>query len=688
MKLSAYQKTFTFNDKLRIPQETEPGNYFLLVFIDYSNQFQETNEGNNISYKNINVYEDSPQEEDPNNNADAVFSIWPDTGQTKCYDNSSEIPCPAPAEPFYGQDAQYQGPARSYTKLGANGVELPDSATPADGWIMTRDNVTGLIWEIKTDGGGIHDKDNTYTWCDHNPATNGGNAGTCGEGTDTEDFINTLNSAHFGGYSDWRLPTVKELSTLVNINISYPVPDIAYFPGTGSAEYWSSTTYAYDAGRAWRVNFSHGGVVSGYRNKNNVYSYVRAVRSGQTTSSLSFVDNHDGTITDKATGLVWQKCSMGQTYNASTNGCDGSANSYTWQSALAECESLALAGHDDWRLPSRNELQSIVDYSRYNLAIDTVYFPNTASSWYWSSTTHANSAGSAWRVSSGDGDVYGYGKYSNGYVRAVRSGQGGSVGNSVNLVISRTGTGSGTVTSSDGGISCGSDCSETYDKDTSITLTASSNSNSYFAGWTGDCEQQCGSSSMCDVVMNVDMTCTAEFASIPMSIGADLIPPIDLSASDSGGNTLLSWSAPSVGTPAKYLIFRKVAGEDDFVLIDKVDASTLKYQTNDSYRGEIRYIYAVASEDVSGNRSILSDTVMNNPVSSISTTVGDVSGDDKINIVDALFVARYAVKLPVSNFNANAADVNCDGSVNIVDALLIARKAVGLPVSSWCGSGK
>jgi len=187
------------------------------------------------------------------NNAGAAFSIWPDTGQTKCYDdNGSEITCPAPGQPFYGQDAQYQGPKRSYTKLGANGVELPDSATPADGWIMTRDNVTGLIWEIKTNKDGTkdyanpHDADNYYTWCDHNSNTNGGNEGTCGDGNDTEDFINALNSAHFGGFSDWRLPTVKELSTLVNSNIPYPGPtiDTAYFPNTVSSGYWSSATGA------------------------------------------------------------------------------------------------------------------------------------------------------------------------------------------------------------------------------------------------------------------------------------------------------------------------------------------------------------------------------------------------------------------------------------------------------------
>jgi len=81
----------------------------------------------------------------------------PDTGQTKCYDNDSEITCPQSGEPFYGQDAQYAGPARSYTKLGQNGTPLPDTTTQANGWIMTRDNVTGLVWEVKQDKDDVKD---------------------------------------------------------------------------------------------------------------------------------------------------------------------------------------------------------------------------------------------------------------------------------------------------------------------------------------------------------------------------------------------------------------------------------------------------------------------------------------------------------------------------------------------------
>ena len=203
----------------------------------------------------------------------------PDTGQTKCYDaDGNEIPCPQPEEAFYGQDAQYAGPARSYTKLGQGGVTLADTATQADGWIMTRDNVTGLIWEVKTDDGSIHDKDTQYSWYDSNPATNGGDAGLPGDGTDTEDFIAALNAASFGGFSDWRLPTVKELSSLVNAGASDPAIDAAWFPFTVSSDYWSSTTGAYGTNYGWLVIFNDGRV--GLAVKPSSY-YVRAVRAGQ-----------------------------------------------------------------------------------------------------------------------------------------------------------------------------------------------------------------------------------------------------------------------------------------------------------------------------------------------------------------------------------------------------------------------
>jgi len=113
------------------------------------------------------------------------FSVS-DTGQTKCYDDlGNELtPCPTSGEHFYGQDAQYITNPQSYTKLDEDGNDLPDSATE---WVMVRDNVTGLIWEVKTDD----NKGDKYNW---------------------EDAISYCGSLSLGGYSDWRIPTIKELS--------------------------------------------------------------------------------------------------------------------------------------------------------------------------------------------------------------------------------------------------------------------------------------------------------------------------------------------------------------------------------------------------------------------------------------------------------------------------------------------
>jgi hypothetical protein len=176
----------------------------------------------------------------------AAAGPLPDTGQTKCYNASGEIPCPSPGEALFGQDGNYTINPPSYTKLDAAGNALPDDTAS---WAMVRDNVTGLIWENKTNDGSIHDGSKTFTWCDRNPATNGGNAGTCGTGTgaaatDTQAFLPALNSARFGGFPDWRLPTRLELSTIVDRSRAQPAVDGSWFPNTVSSHYWSSTANA------------------------------------------------------------------------------------------------------------------------------------------------------------------------------------------------------------------------------------------------------------------------------------------------------------------------------------------------------------------------------------------------------------------------------------------------------------
>ncbi len=353
------------------------------------------------------------------NNAGGAFTAWPDTGQSKCYDNSGEIPCPQEGEDFYGQDAQYQGPVRSYTKLDASGNALPQDAAS---WVMVRDNVTGLIWEVKENGDGAeeysnpHDADNTYTWCDTNPDTNGGNQGSCGA-HDTEDFIDALNSANFGGHNDWRLPTLKELATLVDYAQNNPIIDATFFPNTRAFYYWSATTRAHDTENAWCVYFNNGFDSSGPKSANS-RAHVRAVRGGA-GSAASFIDNGDGTVTDTATGLMWAQAS------ADTDD-DGSPDGMSWQEALVWCENLELAGYTDWRLPNINELRSLVDHARADPAIDTTFFPDTRSANYRSATTHARHTENAWLVSFSDGYVDFFNKSNNCPVRCVRAGQSGA----------------------------------------------------------------------------------------------------------------------------------------------------------------------------------------------------------------------------------------------------------------------
>jgi Protein of unknown function (DUF1566) len=345
-----------------------------------------------------------------------IGSLWawpvPDTGQTKCYNNTAEIPCPAPGEPFYGQDGNYSIDPPSYTKLDANGAVLSDDAAT---WAMIKDNVTGLLWENKTSDGSIHDGAKRFTWCDMNPANNGGNQGECGTSTgnaatDTEAFIKALNDVMFGGFSDWRMPTPKELTTIVDRSLINPAVTAAWFPNTMLNYYWSSTDSADGSGNAWTVVFLDGTVDVLSGNKTSAQA-VRAVRGGQSRPFAHLIINGDGTVSDTATGLMWQQ---------------GTVSGKNWEAALSYAEGLDLAGFSDWRLPYITELQTIVDFSRYNPAIDTTFFPGTVSSLYWSSTTYAYYSGYAWYVYFSSGYVSYDGIKAYVYpVRAVRAVRGG-----------------------------------------------------------------------------------------------------------------------------------------------------------------------------------------------------------------------------------------------------------------------
>ena len=124
-------------------------------------------------------------------------------------------------------------------------------------------------------------------------------------------------------------------------------------------------------------------------------------------------------VKDTQTGLIWQRCSLGQTWSGTS--CTGTAATYNWANALQTAKNMG----NYWRVPSIKELDSLVEEACYNAAINETYFPNTASSYYWSSSPLANYYSNyAWIVdfSRGFGNHYGL-KNDNYYVRLVRSGQ-------------------------------------------------------------------------------------------------------------------------------------------------------------------------------------------------------------------------------------------------------------------------
>lgn len=302
--------------------------------------------------------------------------LVPDTGQVTSYTDT------------YGEDSDYGINPPHYTKLDINGNELEASAA---NWAMAKDNVTGLIWEVKTDDGGIHDKHNTYTWQDAQDV-----------------FITQLNDDNFCGHSDWRLPTVNDLSYLVNADANKPAINTVYFPNTMSFFYWTSMMNHNNADLVWSVGFDHGMV---FNTLESNYYHVRAVRGGP--SSSNYIDNGDGTVTDMSTGLIWQQ---------------DQASPMNWDAALVYCESLVLAGYDDWRLPNRNELQSLLDHTAFNPSIDTILFPNTMSKEYWTSTTAITKPDCPIKYAYCVGFAYGgvglgHNSDSHYNVRAVRGGQ-------------------------------------------------------------------------------------------------------------------------------------------------------------------------------------------------------------------------------------------------------------------------
>lgn len=318
-----------------------------------------------------------------------------DTGQVRCYDNQKEIACPQYGRPFFGQDAQYSGNATTYS-LGSDGLTV-------------NDEITGLTWHRSpdTDGDGAITSRDKLTW------------------EEAQVLPATLNSVGYGGYSDWRLPTIKELYSLIEFSGTDPsgysgsdtsglIPfiDTNYFSfayGDTTAgeriidsQYASGTPYVVHDGptisKIFGVNFADGRI-KGYDlampGRQEKTFFVICVRGNPEYGKNLFIDNSDGTITDDATGLIWSRTDSG-------TGMD-------WEDALQWVQEMNVEkylGCDDWRLPNAKELQNIVDYTRSpdttnSAAIDPVFectqITNEAGEadypYYWTGTTHVSSNG-------------------------------------------------------------------------------------------------------------------------------------------------------------------------------------------------------------------------------------------------------------------------------------------------------
>lgn len=295
---------------------------------------------------------------------DSSPTILPDTGQTQCYDAIGDtISCPEPGEEM-AQDGSYPLIPQSFTDNGDQTIF---------------DNNTKLMWQADDNG--------TKTY--------------------SSIAVTYCTGLSVGGHSDWRVPTAKELLTLVDHSKSRPAISTTYFPDA-SADYYLTSTTGYSYKMA--VNFTQGIT---YENQ-STQGYTRCVRSryGSLPSIWALDATNDSedpsnVVKHAATSLLWRKTP--------------STSSGTWLQAFNTCKGLS----DElnyWRLPNINELLSIADYSGSTPYIDTSLFSGNTNYDYWSSTTNTDSTSDALTFNYCYGSVYSKLKSSTAaFVRCVKN---------------------------------------------------------------------------------------------------------------------------------------------------------------------------------------------------------------------------------------------------------------------------
>ena len=185
----------------------------------------------------------------------------------------------------YGRDSLGQALSKigsgavgfDFTKLDGNGNTMP--ATGDGIWSCVKDNHTGLIWEVKTTDGGIHDAGNTYRW---GGLTAQGRDHVSKEGIYYDDWnalVDDSNNNSLCGFnSGWRVPSRHELRSIVHLGRYNPTIETGYFPNISTYTVWSSSPYTNNLVNAWTISFSSGGTYAKFRGINGS---VRLVHSSQ-----------------------------------------------------------------------------------------------------------------------------------------------------------------------------------------------------------------------------------------------------------------------------------------------------------------------------------------------------------------------------------------------------------------------
>lgn len=264
-----------------------------------------------------------------------------------------------------------------------------------------KDNVTGLVWEGKPSTG-VRAGDNAYT------NFNDGRTG------DTSAYVVMVNQMKLCGFTDWRLPTLDELHSLVDYSIVPSLANLKFqidedwlptnivatsarvdYPGS---VYWAGTQNTVYQNWWGSVDFAYSSEKVVARGSANLF-HVRLVRGEKSSAVQRYAYSTDGSeVTDAITGLTWRRCSEGQVWSGSN--CTGTATVFTHEAALAQAQ--AQSG---WRLPNVKELQTLADLSKMKPAIDKVAFPSMpncdAPSYcaYWSTTPNVAASRGALTVS-------------------------------------------------------------------------------------------------------------------------------------------------------------------------------------------------------------------------------------------------------------------------------------------------